>query len=388
MSVLSATWTGKRPSILKGRFRFIEPTLPSLETVLDTYRAVYDGGTITNAAVVARFEAAVAERIGVRHCIAVSSCTTGLMLVLRALDLSGEILIPSFTFFATGHAALWNGLRPVFVDCDRYTWTVDPDTVERRITERTRAILAVHLYGNPCNSHALAQIASKYGLKLVFDAAHAFGSMRQGMAVGQFGDAEVFSLSPTKLLVAGEGGLVTTNDGVLARLLRAGRNYGDLGAYDPELLGINARMSEFNAAVGLACLDLMDYKIKRRQNIAAIYTELLSDCPGISFQQVDPRDCCTYKDYSILVNAEQFGVSRDEIGRSLLADNIETKRYFFPPLHQQALYRRYHDAAQYPLPNTEFVSGGILSLPIYESLPDETIATVAAAVQGCHRGFQ
>lgn len=377
---MSSTAAVETRPLFAERFRFIEPTLPPLHQVLKTYEAAYKHGTITNAGIVARFEAAVAERLGVRHCVAVSSCTTGLMLVLRALDLRGEVLLPSFTFFATGHAVVWNGLRPVFVDCDRHTWTMDPTGLEAKITEKTTAIVAVHLYGNPCDVEALERIAQKHNLKLIFDAAHAFGSARQGLQVGQFGDAEVFSLSPTKLLVAGEGGLVTTNDPALAHRLRAGRNYGDLGAYDPELIGINARMPEFNAALGIAGLDLLDNKLKRRHSIAEMYTTLLSGTPGLTFQRIDGRDCCSFKDYSVLFNADEFGLSRDDVGEHLLSENIETKKYFYPPLHQQTLYRQYHDPEHNSLRNTEVVTGGILSLPIYESLPDETVAKIALAI--------
>ena len=201
--------------------------------MLEDYAPVYASGSITNAALVERVERAVAERLQVKHCVAVSSCTSGLMLVLRALDLHGEVIMPSFTFFATGHASAWNGLRPVFADCDPSTWNVDIADVERKITETTSAILAVICTAILCPVDALASLATRYKLKLVFDAAHGFGSMSNDRPVGQFGDAEVFSLSPTKLLVAGEGGLVTTNDSALAQRIRLGRNYGDLGAYDP-----------------------------------------------------------------------------------------------------------------------------------------------------------
>jgi dTDP-4-amino-4,6-dideoxygalactose transaminase len=354
--------------------------LPPLESVIKSYQAAYNGGQITNADLVAKFEGAVAERLGARHCVAVSSCTCGLMMVLRALDLAGEVIVPSFTFFATGHALIWNGLQPVFADCDPHTWTVNVEDVERKITGKTVAILAVHLYGNPCDITALTRVASRYRLKLVFDAAHAFGSSYRSRPVGQFGDAEVFSLSPTKLLVAGEGGLVTTNDPKLAQAVRAMRNYGDTGAYDPDWFGMNARMPEFNAALGLEGLQMIEEKIKRRHQIANMYTSLLS-LPGASFQQVHPQDVHTYKDYSIHVNPELFGLSRDELATSLLAENIDTKKYFYPPLHLQKLYRPFHDAGSNNLQQTERVTSGILSLPIYESLPDSTIEDVAHAIR-------
>ena len=370
---------GGRP-LFSQRFRFIRPTLPSLENVLGNYRTVYDSGVITNADLVGKFEAAVAERLEVKHCVAVSSCTSGLMMVERALGLTGEIIIPSFTFFATGHSARWNNLTPVFADCEADTWNVDVADVERKITERTSALLIVHLYGNPANVEALTQIAKRHNLKLIFDGAHAFGSRYRGRPVGQFGDAEVFSLSPTKLLVAGEGGLVTTNDGTLAKAIRGMRNYGDTGAYDPEWLGMNARMSEFNAALGLAGLPNVDERVSRRNHIAQMYTNLMAPLPGLRFQTVHPQDVNTYKDYSIHVTPEQFGLTRDELAEGLLAENIETKKYFYPPMHMQTLYRSFHNSAKKDLRQTEEVTGGILSLPIYESLPDSTIENVARAI--------
>lgn len=365
--------------LFRERFRFIHPTLPPLDRVVSEYRQAFQQGLITNGTLVARLEAAVCERLGARHCVAVSSCTSGLMLTMKALGLRGEVILPSFTFFATGHAALWNGLKPVFADCDPKTWNIDPKAVQQAITPQTSAILAVHLYGNPAPVAALEQIAERHGLKLLFDAAHAFGASYNGQPVGRFGDAEVFSMSPTKLLVAGEGGLICTNDATLAHRLRAGRNYGDLGAYNPMLVGLNARMTEFNAALALAGLDLVPAKVARHNQIAAQYTAELDGTPGIGFQRLPPGHHSSYKDYSVRVAPELFGMTRDELAGALLRENIETKKYFYPPLHQQTLFRPFANTG---LPVTEAVAGSILSLPIYESLPAETVRQVAWAVRG------
>jgi dTDP-4-amino-4,6-dideoxygalactose transaminase len=363
------------------RLRFIRPTLPPMESVLAHYGPAYASGIITNGAAVERLEHAVAERLGVAHCVAVASCTSGLMLTLRALDLAGEVIMPSLTFFATAHAAVWNGLRPVFADCDPHTWTLDPADVARRITRRTAAIVGVHLYGNPCDIDALERMAARHGLPLIFDAAHGFGSLYGGRAVGGFGTAEVFSLTPTKLLVAGEGGLVTTNDAVLAQRVRAARNYGDQGGYDPQVLGLSARMPEFNAALGLAGLDLVDRKVARHNRIAARYRALLSGARGLRFQKVCAGNRSSSKDCTVLVDARAAGVTRDTLAAALLAANIETRKYFYPPVHRQKLYRRYYDARRGRLPCTDFVSGGVLSLPIYESLADESVERVAREVR-------
>jgi dTDP-4-amino-4,6-dideoxygalactose transaminase len=336
---------------------------------------------ITNSRIVARFEAAVAERLGVRHCVAVSSCTCGLMLVFKALGIEGEVILPSFTFFATAHSALWSRLRPVFADCDPETWTISPEDAERKITARTAAILGVHLYGNPCEIGTLSRIASRNRLKLVFDAAHAFGSEYQGRPVGKFGDAEVFSLSPTKLLVAGEGGLVTTNDAALAKRVRAGRNYGDAGSYDPELLGLSSRMTEFNAALGLAGLRMVDAKVARHNLIAAEYARRLGSPRGVGFQVVRPGNVSSYKDFSIHIDAGACGISRDELRTALLAQDIATKTYFCPAVHRQRLYQAFCASARGSLRRTELLAAGILCLPIYHGLPLETVARIALAVR-------
>lgn len=363
------------------RFPFMRPALPELADVIAEYRSAYTNGMLTNSVLVARLEGAVAERLGVKHCVAVSSCTSGLMMVIRALRLSGEIIVPSFTFFATGHAILWNSLRPVFANSELDTWNISPEDVQRKINEKTSAILAVHLYGNPCDISALEHLAEHHGLKLIFDAAHAFGSAYRGRPIGSFGDAEVFSLSPTKLLVAGEGGLVTTNDAQLAAAVRAMRNYGDLGAYNPEWLGMNARMPEFNAALALRGLALVDAKVQRRNVLAQAYTELLSLLPGVRFQKTHPLDTCTYKDYSIHITSDEMGMTRDELANALLYENIETKKYFYPPLHQQSLYAGFHNPSENDLAQTEHLADGILSLPIYESLPDETVIALAETLK-------
>lgn len=366
--------------------RFLLPTLPKLRRVLNHYLPVYDRGLITNGALVSRLEDAVAERLNVRHCVAVSSCTSGLCLVVRAMGLEGEVIVPSMTFFATAHALLWNGLRPVLADCRPDSWNIDPADVERRITPRTSAILAVHLYGNPCAVEELSGVAARHGLKLIFDAAHAFGSEYRGRRIGQFGDAEVFSLSPTKILVAGEGGLVTTNDVTLARLLRAARNYGDAGSYDCELLGMNGRMSEFHAALALSGLELVEKKVRRYNRIARLYADRLSGIEGISFPEVRSDDVSTFKDYCVHVEPAAFGCTRDELMAALKAENIEARRYFYPPLNRQALYREYAREGP-PLIHTDRISGGVLSLPIYHSLEDQTVNTVAYAIQRLARYY-
>jgi len=379
-----------KPAILGGSLAFetklpiVRPSLPPLDPLLEEARAILASGQLTNGRYVRELEQRAAAWLGVPHCVAMSSCTSGLALVLRALDLAGEVILPSFTFFATAHAIVWNGLRPVFADCEADSFNIDPGQVRELVTPATSAILAVHMYGNPANTEALEKLACERGLKLIFDAAHAFGSRRAGRPVGGFGDAEVFSLSPTKLLVAGEGGLVATRDAELAERLRAARNYGDSGTYDPVVLGLNARMTEINALLALHGLPGVEAQVARRNAIARLFMEGLSTLPGVSFQKVRPQDVSTYKDFSTVVNAEQFGLDRDQLAAALTAENIEVRKYFYPPVHEQALYRSYFRPDKDRLHITEGISHNVLSFPIYASLSDEAAHRLIEAVRRVH----
>ena len=376
------------PAIAGGRPMF-ERLLPIVDpegmpdrSFLQDVSAILESRQLTNGRRVKYFEQAAADFLGVRHCIAVSSCTAGLLLVLRALNLRGEVILPSFTFHSTAHSIVWNGLKPVFADCDPQTFCIDPESVRSRLSSETSAILAVHLFGNPAPVRALAEIAEGRGVPVVYDAAHAYGSSTSGTQVGAFGVAEVFSFSPTKLLVAGEGGLIATGDAVLAQRLRAARNYGDSGSYDPELVGLNARMSEFHAALAIHGMAGVNGRLHRRNEIRQRYERRLQGVPGLGFQRVLAGDLSACKDFSVVVDDRRFGHSRDWLIEALQKENIQVRRYFWPPVHRQTLYREVWDAR--PLPVTDYVSDRILSLPIYSSLEDETVDKVCDAIIRVH----
>lgn len=381
---------GSNPGILGGRPVFsgilpvVQPALPGLESLRPELLEILSNGLLTNGKHVQEFEQAAARYLGVEHAVAVSSCTLGLMLVIKALGLQGEVIIPSFTFSATVHAAAWNGLKPVFADCDPETFNVDPDSVEQNISPDTSAILGVHIFGLPCEVEALTGIAQRKGLKLIFDAAHGFGASYRGKRLGGFGDAEVFSLTPTKTVVAGEGGLVLTRDPELARRVRIGRNYGDPGSYDCEFSGLNARMAEFNAILGKKTLQFLDENLASRERWANLYKERMAPLPGISFQRVPPYSRTTYKDFTILVEPQEFGLDRDALALALEHEHIMTKKYFYPPQHLQKAYR--HIPAQFPssLRITEHVSARTLSLPLFPGLGEERVAGVCRAIERIH----
>ena len=352
------------------------------EEFLEEVRGILASKQLTNGAYVRKFEEAAAEYLGVAHCVAVSSCTAGLLLVLKSLDLRGEVILPSFTFHATAHAVVWNGLKPVFADCDAKTFCIDPQQLRAQLSPDTAAILAVHLFGNPAAVEKLEEIAAELRIPLIFDAAHAFGSSIDGKRIGGSGTAEVFSFSPTKLVVAGEGGLVATRDSQLAKKLRAARNYGDAGNSDPEILGVNARMSEINAAMALHGLAGLEARIERRNEIRLRYERNLRDVAGIQFQEVSEGGRSTFKDFSVIVDEKEFGHSRDWLVELLHRQNIGARKYFSPPVHRQKLYGAMWGGRA--LPVTDLISDGVVSLPIYSSLTDESVDRVCAVIRQAH----
>jgi len=262
-----ATPSDDRPAIDGGHPVFPDvlplarPAIADPASVAEAVGVILASGVLTNGPYVRRLERRAAEYLGVRHCVAVASCTAGLMLSLRASGLSGDVVLPSFTFSASAHAVAWNGLRPVFADIRPDDLLLDPGAVARSAGVRTSAILATHTYGTPCDVETLGRLARDNGIRLFFDAAHAFGSRRGQAMVGGFGDAEVFSLSPTKVLIAGEGGIIATNDDSLAERCRVGRDYGNPGDYDTRFIGLNARMSELHAATALASFEDLEERI-------------------------------------------------------------------------------------------------------------------------------
>lgn len=343
--------------------------------------AALRSGVLTNGPTVRRLERAAADYLGVRHVVAVSSCTAGLMLVLRCAELSGDVVVPSFTFAATAHAVAWNGLRPIFADVDPDTLTLDPAAVESVLGARTGAILATHVYGTPCDTEGLRALADANGIRLFFDAAHAFGSKRRGVCVGGSGDAEVFSMSPTKVLVAAEGGLISTDDDLLAERLRIARDYGNPGDYDCLFVGLNARLSELHAAVALASFEDLDARLDERNAIAGWYREALAHVPGIGFPAVPDGDRSTYKDLTILVDADGFGLDADALAQALAAAGIETRRYYSPPVHRMKAYAHLNGHVG-PLPETERASRRVLSLPLWCGMTSGDVARVADAIEG------
>lgn len=349
---------------------------------MHSLKRILDSGQVTSNTVVSDFEGEVASFLGVSEVVAVSSCTSGLILTMQLLGLRDvEVLMPTFTFAATAHAAYWNRCSIVFVDSDPRTFNVSVDDLVRKISKRTAGILVTHVFGNPCEMDLIEQVAREHNLKLICDAAHGFGTSFEGKRIGGFGDAEIFSCSPTKILTTLEGGLISTKNRELAQELRAARNYGVSLDYTCDIPGLNARMTEIGAALGREILKDIEEVFNNRNKYARLYRRLLGAVPGLGFQWVTPKAVHGFKDFAVLVNPSQFGIGRDLLALALEKEGIATKKYFSPLVHQLAAYR---NSRSEDLPNAERLSSQVICLPLFSYMREETIERICKAVMRIH----
>lgn len=365
----------------------VNPTLLDWEAVIADFRQAWDSGQVTTGQFTRRFEAAVEERLQVPHAVMVQSCTAGLMLVLRALELRGEVIMPAFTWTATAQAALWNRLTPVFADIRPGTYTLDPDKVAAAITPQTAAIMPVNVFGCPPDYEVFTDLGQKHGLPLVYDSAQGLGS-RYRLADGSwqfsgtFGTAEIFSMSPTKVITAMEGGLITTSDAALAQKLRQMRDYGKTpdGA-DIAWLGLSARVPEINAIVAYYNFAHLDELVQRRQELIRQYRAGLRGLPGVTFQEIPANRQSSGNYFTLFIDADQARHSRDQVYEHLQDQGIQAKKYFYPALHHQEVYRRLGIAARTPLPVTEQAAAAGLALPLYSHMEEQKLLRINEIVK-------
>jgi len=341
------------------------PNLGDRSRLLERINDMLDRKWLSNnGPYVQEFEQRIADMIGVKHCIALCNGTIALEIAIRALELKGEVILPSFTFVATAHALQWQEITPVFCDVDPETHTIDPSCIEKMITPRTTGIIGVNIWGRPCNIEALEKIASAHNLKLLFDSAHGFGCSSKGRMLGSFGNAEIFSFHPTKFFNTSEGGAIVTNDDSLAKKVRLMKNFGFSGLVDDVIyVGTNGKMNEFSALTGLTNLESIDEFISvNRQNYLAYKHELRS-IPGIRLIDYDQQEKCNYQYVVLEIDESVTGLSRDQLVDILRADNVLARRYFYPGCHRMEPYRSYFPHAGLVLPETEKLTRRVLSLP-------------------------
>jgi dTDP-4-amino-4,6-dideoxygalactose transaminase len=367
----------------------VRPALPELDELMPAFRDILESGQVTTGAWTRRLEHQAARRLEVDHVVATGSGTSALTLALRGLDLSagvedtpGEVITSAFSWTATAHAISWNGLTPVFADIDPDTLTLDPEATRDAITERTVGILPVNVFGLAPDVAAFDTLARERDLTMVYDSAQGLGSRIDGRPVGGHGHAECFSMSPTKVVTGIECGLVSTRDGELATRLRSLRDCGKdpAGSGDVLEVGMSARLSELNAAVATLNLERLDALVERRRELIAGYRERLAGLPGLRFQHL-PNGCESSGNYFVVRLGAEAPLERDELQRELAAQGIQSKRYFWPALHQQRAYAHRRSAHEGRLPHSEEAARTALALPLFHSLAPQAQERVCAAVR-------
>lgn len=352
------------------------PNIGDRNRFLELTSQILDNRWLTNnGPFVRELESKIATRLGVKHCIAMCNGTVALEIAIRALGLEGEVIVPSYTFIATAHALHWQAITPVFADIDPATHNLDPEAVRRMITPRTTGIIGVHLWGRAAPVEELQAIADEHGLKLMFDAAHAFGSTYKGQSIGRFGACEVLSFHATKAFNTMEGGAVVTNDDELAEAVQLMRNFGFKGYDNVIHPGTNGKMIEVCAAMGLTNLDGFDdiVAVNRRNHDA--YKRALNDIPGISVLEYGSSERNSYH-YLVIEVDPRCLASRDEIVAALHAENILARKYFWPGCHKMKPYRDLFPHAGMMLPNSEAVAERVIVLPNGAAVDDAAVTTI------------
>lgn len=375
-------------AILGGKPAFDEklhvgrPNIDGKERLLERIKDILDRKWLTNSGpYVEEFEQRIAELVGARHCIAMCNATVALEIAIRAAGLIGEVIVPSFTFIATAHALQWQEITPVFCDVDPLTHNIDPCRVEEMITPRTTGIIGVHLWGRPCDVEALSEIGRRRNLRVLFDAAHAFGCSYKGRMIGNFGGAEVFSFHATKFLNTFEGGAVVTNDDELAGKIRLMKNFGFVDYDEVVHIGTNGKMNEVSAAMGLTSLESMNSFVSINHRNYKQYRQQLADVAGVRLLSYDESETNNFQYVVLEIDEAVTRISRDQLREILWAENILARRYFYPGCHRMEPYRSYFPHAGLLLPNTERLVTQVLCLPTGTAIGTDEIHKICQIIR-------
>ena len=366
-----------RPPIFAEKVHVGRPNVGNRERLLGRINDMLDRNWLTNdGPYVQQFEKQIAEFVGVRHCVAMCNGTVSLEIAIRALGLTGEVLVPSFTFVATAHALQWQEITPVFCDIDPRTHTIDPAEIEKMITPRTTGIIGVHTWGRACNVSDLETIARRRDLVLLFDAAHAFGCTYKSKMIGGFGRCEIYSFHATKFFNTFEGGAVLTNDDALAEKMRLMRNFGFRGNDNVIYIGTNGKMTEVCAAMGLTSLESVEEFVETNRSNYRAYRRALNGIPGLTPVVYEESERTNYQYMVVEVDEQAAGLGRDELVQVLVAENVLARRYFFPGCHRMEPYRSYFPHASLTLPETEKVCGRVMVLPNGTSVDEAAVEKI------------
>jgi dTDP-4-amino-4,6-dideoxygalactose transaminase len=359
-----------------------QPTLPPLEDFMPYLKEIWGSKWLTNGGPFhQKLEAALVERLDVSEVALVSNGTIGLMVALQALSIEGEVITTPYSFVATAHSLLWNNLTPVFVDIDPVTCNLDPFKIEAAITSRTSAILPVHCYGTPCDVDAIQRIADRNGLKVIYDAAHAFDVRDKGKSLLRAGDLSVLSFHATKVFNTFEGGAIICPNAQTKRRIDFLKNFGFADEVTVTEPGINGKMNEIQAAFGILQLKILDDAIAARARIAARYVRDLDGIPGLTCLAATPDVAPNHSYFPILIGPN-YRLSRDELYNDLRSDGILSRRYFYPLISNMPMYKKLPSAARENLPVANRIAEEVLCLPIFPTLAEDDQARIIAIVAG------
>ena len=376
---------------MSDRILVARSSMPKLEEYIEEIAPLWESHWLTNMGVEhKKLEAALKERLGVDNLALFTNGHNALECILEAIALpaGGEVITTPFTFASTPHAIVRKGLTPVFADVDPFSLTLDPPSIERVITPRTCAIVPVHVYGNLCDVDAIQEIADRHGLKVIYDAAHAFGVEREDAdgswkSAAAFGDAAMFSFHATKVFNTIEGGCVCFKDDALYPLLNQWKNFGITGPEDVEYVGGNAKMNEFCAAMGVCNLRHLDGEIAKRRAVAERYWERLEGVPGVTVFKPGEGVRHNYAYLPVLFDPERFGATRDDVFDALDKVNVGARKYFYPLVSDFACYRSVYSSDRTPV--AKRAAGQVLALPMYADLALADVDRICDAVLGCGR---
>jgi dTDP-4-amino-4,6-dideoxygalactose transaminase len=362
------------------------PNIGNREYFLSQVNEVLDSRWLTNSGPkVNELERKIEEYVGVKHAIAITNGTVALELLIRAAGITGEVIIPSFTFVACAHAFQWQEIKPVFCDIDPHTHNIDPAEIERHITLNTTAIMGVHLWGRPCNIEVLEQIAKKHNLILMFDASHAFACSHKGKMIGNFGIGEVFSFHATKFFNTLEGGAIVTNDDELANKIRLMKNFGFQGYDNVTYIGTNGKMNEISAAMGLTSFDSIDKFIAKNKENYGIYKSEFDKIDGINIIDYNDSEKNNYQYVACEIDEAQFGMTRTELIDILIKENILARKYFYPGVHRMEPYKSLYPYSSVFLERTERLADRIISFPTGTAVDSDSIKRVTNLVSFIHQ---
>ena len=357
------------------------PLLPNLDEFTDSLKEIWESKWITNNGQFhQKLEAALAEYLKVPYVSLFTNGTLPLLTALQALRITGEVITTPYSFVATTHALWWNGIKPVFVDIDPSTGNIDPQKIEAAITPRTTAILPVHVYGKPCDTEAIQAIADKYGLKVIYDAAHAFGVEVNGESLLNAGDMSTLSFHATKVFNTIEGGAMVMHDEKTKQRIDYLKNFGFANEVEVVGPGINSKMDEIRSAYGLLNLKQVDAAIAARQKVAVAYREALRNVDGISFWDDMPGVRHNYSYFPIFVDAEKYGMTRDELYMKMKDQGVWGRRYFYPLISEFSTYRGLESSRPENLPNAHMMANTVICLPMHHALEENEIDRILESI--------